>query len=153
MLLIFLFHVAYSYTNWAFFCACWAQIITMFRGSTFFFRTTSTGLQEKLLGFPYHIGSHGFFFSSNIPFTVRYVLIFPLNTLKYLCFVRLIIHCNNHWWLLGRQKQEILEYLCFRQMLQGCTQAQFDSGCPLWAPKKLCPILIFVAKANMSFSC
>ena len=36
---------------------------------------------------------------------------------------------------------------------QGRIQAQFDSGWPLWAPKKIRPKMFFVAKINMSFSC
>ena len=39
------------------------------------------------------------------------------------------------------------------QGIQGHIQAQFDSGWLLWAPKKICPKMFFVAKINTLFSC
>ena len=36
---------------------------------------------------------------------------------------------------------------------QGRIQAQFDTGGPLWAPKKIHPKMFFVAKINKLFSC
>ena len=50
------------FIHWVLFCACWAQIITIYRGFTFFFRFTSFELQLMLLEFPQHIGSHSFYF-------------------------------------------------------------------------------------------
>ena len=116
MLLFFVFQVVYPYTNWALVCACWDQIITIFRSFTFF-QNYQYCITIKVIRVPPPYRQPRFLFSPIIPFTVRYFLTFPLDNLKYLRLPRLISHCNNHWWLLGSQKQEILQCLWFRQML------------------------------------
>ena len=53
-----------------------------------------------------------FIFSTKyIPFTVQCFL-----SSQYFKYALCNSHCNNHWWLLGLEKEEILQCLCFHQI-------------------------------------
>ena len=49
-------------------------------------------------------------------YTFHYQVLSFLSIFSNTLYARFVSHCNNHWWLLGPQKQEILQCLCFRQI-------------------------------------